>query len=244
MSTTGHESTDSNPSTGAEIIQGARLSVAVGFGLFPLGMAFGLLVTQSGLAAWVAPALSLTGYAGSLEFLMIEMLVNTTALLTVGLTTLFVNFRHVFYAFSFPLHVVKNPVAKIYAMYAMTDEAYAITVAHPTGWTGPRLIALEVCLQVYWVVGGLTGALLGALLPGQIAGLDFALCALFITLTLDAVRSMAQVPSLLLAGTSFAVAMLITPDQMLFTALITFMMLLIIRYLVAKTRRGDRFVSQ
>ncbi|MBT2512653.1 hypothetical protein [Arthrobacter sp. ISL-30] len=36
-------------------------------------------------------------------------------------------------------------------------------------------------------------------MPGPIEGLDFALCALFVTLTLDAARTRQQVPSVLKA---------------------------------------------
>lgn len=91
-------------------------------------------------------------------------------------------------------------------MYAMTDEAYAITAAAPGTWTSPRLLATQVAFQSYWVGGGLAGVLIGNLLPGPIDGLGFALCALFVTLTLDACRTRGQVPSLVLAGAAFAVA--------------------------------------
>ena len=104
--------------------------------MFPLGIAFGLLVVQAGLPWWVAPALSVAGFAGSLELLLIGMMVAATPLATIALTTFLVNFRHVFYSFSFPLHVVKNPVAKAYSVYAMIDEAYAVTAASKEKWTG------------------------------------------------------------------------------------------------------------
>src|SRR5699024_2986065 len=94
---------------------------------------------------------------------------------TIAVTTFFVNFRHVFYAFSFPLHVIENPVAKFYSMHALIDEAYAVTAAHPTGWTAPRLLSLQISMQMYWVGGGLVGMGIAWAIPGTIAGLDFAL---------------------------------------------------------------------
>nr|WP_280720469.1 AzlC family ABC transporter permease [Kocuria sp. JC486] len=211
--------------------------MAPGLGMFPLGIAFGLLVVQAGLPWWLAPALSTAGFAGSLELLLIGLMGSGTPLATIALTTLLVNFRHVFYAFSFPLRVVRNPLAKFYSMYALIDEAYAVTAANPRGWTAWRLIALQVTLQAYWVVGGLVGVALASLLPGPVEGLEFALCALFITLTLDAARSSAQVPSLLLAGLSFAVAVVVAPDAVLFLALVLFLAMLVLRFAVA-VRRG------
>lgn len=224
-------------SWGHEVLEGMRLSVAAGLGMVPLGIAFGLLVVQSGLSWWMAPALSLFAYAGSLELLLITLLTSMAPLLTIAMATLLINFRHVFYALSFPLHVVRNRAAKLYSMYALTDEAYAITAASPHAWTAPRLIALQVSLQGYWLGGGLVGVLLGSLLPAQIRGLDFAMCALFITLTLDAVRTVQQVPSLLLAATAFALGIVVVPGQPLFAAMIAFMGFLTVRYCVMRCTR-------
>ncbi|WP_240611337.1 MULTISPECIES: AzlC family ABC transporter permease [unclassified Actinobaculum] len=219
-----------------EVTTGIRMSLAVGLGMFPLGVAFGLLVLQAGLPWWVAPLTSCAVYAGSLELLLISLMTGGAPLATVALTTFFVNFRHVFYSFSFPLRVLRGRFARVYSVYAMTDEAYAITTAHPHGWTPARLIALQVSLQMYWVGGGMVGVLLGSLLPGQIKGLDFALCALFITLTLDAARSLATVPSLLLAALSFAIAIVATPGAVIFTSMLLFAASLGIRYLFTRNK--------
>lgn len=220
----------------ADVLTGLRLSLPAGLGMVPLGMAFGLLVVQEGFAWWLAPALSFLAYAGSLELLLVGLIAATTPIATIAVTTFFVNFRHVFYAFSFPLHVVRGWWARLYSMYALTDEAFAITAAHPGTWTHRRLLAAQVALQVYWVGGGLLGVAVGSLLPGPIEGLEFALCALFITLTLDACRTRPQVPVLLLAALSFALAMVLTPGALLFTALLVFVGLLIARY--AWQRKG------
>ena len=118
------------------------------------------------------------------------------------------------------------------------DEAYAVTAAHPTGWTAPRLLAMQISMHVYWVGGGLLGVAVAWAIPGTIAGLDFALLALFITLTLDAVRSREQLPSLLIATVAFFAALLIIPDQIVFAGMILFMVLLTIRYFTAQRKGG------
>lgn len=198
--------------------------------MYPLGIAFGLLVIQAGLPWWVAPALSIAAFAGSLELLLVGMIVAATPLATIALTTLLVNFRHVFYAFSFPIRAVKNPVAGAYSVYALIDEAYAVTAASRDTWTPWRLVSMQAAFHSYWVGGGLTGVLLASMMPGPIKGLDFALCTLFVTLTLDAARTRQQVPSIVLAGLSFAAAVLLIPSQALFVALILFLVLLVFRY--------------
>lgn len=170
------------------------------------------------------------GYAGSLELLLVGMIATTTPLATIAVTSLLVNFRHVFYAFSFPPRVVKNPLAKTYSMYSLTDEAYAVTAAKPDGWSSWRLISLQIALQSYWVLGGLAGVFIGTLLPKPIEGLDFALCALFITLALDAAKSKKEIPSVVLGATSYAFAIVALPDQVLFGGMLIFVVTLLVRY--------------
>lgn len=222
-----------------EIATGIRLSFAAGLGMFPIGIAFGVLVMQTGLPWWAAPGLSIAVFAGSVELLLVGLMATATPLATIALTVLLVNFRHVFYAFSFPLHVVKNPLARLYSVYALIDEAYAVTAASPGTWNRWRLIALQLAFQSYWVGGGLVGVAIASFLPGTIEGLEFALCALFITLTLDACRSRKQVPSLVLAGLSLGLSLVLVPDNALFAAMLGFVVLLIGRHLLERRRRKE-----
>lgn len=203
--------------------------------MVPMGIAFGLLVVQAGLPWWMAPALSTITYAGSMELLLIGMITAVTPLATIALTTFLVNFRHVFYAFAFPLHQVKGVLPKFYSVYTLCDEAFAVAAARNSEeWNTTRLIAMQAAIQVYWVGGGLLGVLLSMFIPGQIKGLDFALCALFITLALDACKTRGQVPSLLLGAGSFAAALVLLPGQALFVGMCLFMTLLAVRYVISQ----------
>ncbi len=220
----------------AEIHAGVRESLAAGLGLFPLGLAFGLLVMNAGLSWWLAPALSIAVFAGSMELLLVGLLAAATPLATIALATFLVNFRHVFYAFSFPLQVVRNPVARAYSVYALIDEAWAITNARPTGWTSWRLVSMQVALQLYWVLGGLTGVLVATVINAPIEGLGFALCALFITLALDAFRSRSQLLPVLMAAAGFTIAVLVVPDVALPVGLLLFVAALVLRHIVDSRR--------
>ncbi|MFE6825671.1 AzlC family ABC transporter permease [Streptomyces sp. NPDC057690] len=219
---------------------GVRDSFSAGLGIFPLGIALGLMIIQAGLPWWLAPALSLAAFAGSLELLLVGMTAAVTPPAAVALTVLVVNFRHVFYAFSFPLHLVRHPVAKAYAVYAMIDEAYAVNSALPEAErSAPRLLAMQIACEIYWVGGGLVGVALGAVLPAPVKGLEFALCALFTVLTLDAFRSRRELPSVLLAGAAAAVALVLTPGLALFTALLLFVGLLLVRHALTAARPAE-----
>lgn len=208
--------------------------------LVPLGIAFGLLVVQAGLAWWWAPLFSIFIYAGSLEFLAIGLIVAMTPLAQIALATVLVNFRHVFYALSFPLQAVRGRAAKTYSMYALTDEAYALAHHVPAAERSTaRILWMQLQCQGYWVLGGILGALLGTALPTIPRGMDFALTALFTVLTIDAFRVTRDVPSPILALLSALIALVVAPDQMLVVAMGLFVVALTARFLLGR-RTGRR----
>lgn len=232
-----HMPTQARSSSG-EILDVLKLSLGGGLGLFPLGVAFGMMVIQADMPWWMAPLLSVVVYAGSVEMLLVGLLATATPVITIALMTLLVNFRHVFYAFSFPLSRVKNPGARAYSIYALTDETYAIVTGQPEGWTQRRLITLQMALQAYWVLGGLIGTLFAGLLPAPVEGLDFALVALFTVLALDAARSRAQVPSVVIGAGSLVVGLVLVPEAALLTALVLFCLGLLIRHFLGRARHA------
>lgn len=216
-----------------------RDTISVGVALVPLGVAFGLLVVEAGLSWWWAPLFSTFIYAGSLEFLAIGLVMAATPLASIALSTVLVNFRHVFYALSFPLHSVRGPVAKTYSMYALTDEAYALAHHIPVAErTTARIVWMQVLCQSYWVVGGVAGALLGSALPQVPQGMWFALTALFTVLALDAFRQNRDVTSPVLAIGSALVALLFAHDEMLVVGMVLFLVALTARFFVRRAR-GD-----
>ena len=218
---------------------GVRDSFGVGIGIFPLGVALGVLVVQSGLPLWVAPALSIVIFAGSVELLLVSMLAAGAPLITIAVTVFAVNFRHVFYALSFPISRVRRGGARAYSVYALVDEAYATYVLLPPDQlTSTRILTGQAMMQLYWVGGGLIGLAVAGSLPAPIEGFEFALAATFTVMTLDAVRSRTQIPSALLAALSAAVAIAAFPDSTMLAALIMFALLLALRYALSQRPGG------
>lgn len=222
---------------GERVRAGFEDSLSVGLGVFPLGIALGFLVVQVGLPGWVAPALSIVVFAGSVELLLTTMLAAVAPLSTIAVAVFAVNFRHVFYAFSFPIGVVKPGISRAYSVYAMIDEAYATAALMPREInSSTRMLTMQIACHVYWVAGGLVGLAIASALPAPLEGFEFALCALFIVMTLDAFRSKRELPSVLLAGLSASVALLAAPDAAMLVALLLFAALLALRYVVARGR--------
>ena len=67
------------------------------FGYIFLGIAFGIVLQQAGFNFIWAFCISLFLYAGSMQFVLVPLLASAASPLTVAVTTLFVNSRHVFY---------------------------------------------------------------------------------------------------------------------------------------------------
>ena len=218
-------------STRAEIRKGLADCSTVGMGLIPLGLAFGVLITQAGFAWWWAPVFSIVIYAGSMEFLAIGLLTAATPLYSRAAAAFLVNFRHVFYGLSFPLETIRSRVGRLYAVYALTDEAYAITATkRRTEMTGARTLTIAITCQSLWVVPGIIGGLVGTALPEGLDGLQFALTALFAVLAVDAWRSSGDLPAPVIGLVCGLVSAWIAPEQMLIVGLCAFVAVLLARY--------------
>ncbi|MFE0699719.1 AzlC family ABC transporter permease [Streptomyces sp. NPDC058872] len=213
----------------------------MGLGFVPLGLAFGVLAAQSGLAWWWASLSAAVAFGGSFEFLLIGLVVATAPLASVAAAAFLVNVRHVFYALSFPLHRVPGRFGKAYSTFALCDEAYALASAEQArSWPGARIVWTQFCLHAYWAGSATVGALLGSLIPEGVTGLDFALTALFTVLALDALRDLrGDLPTPLLALGSALLARIAFPDRMLLVAFALFTTGLLARHLMTD-RRANR----
>lgn len=223
-----------------QIRQGAVDSLGVGLGIFPLGFALGLLVIQADLPWWLAPALSIVVFAGSVELLLVSLIATSTPLLTIAATVFALNFRHVFYPLSFPVQVIKPGIRRAYSIYAMIDEAYATYVLMPPErLSSTRMLTGQLLMQAYWVAGGVLGVIVASFLPTPIEGFEFALVSLFIVMALDAARSRNEIPSIVLAGFSVALAMVLVPEAPLLAALGIFTLTLVARFFWERRRRAE-----
>ncbi len=209
----------------AEIRAGIRDSWAVALGLIPLGLAFGLLLTQMGFAWWWAPIFSIIIYAGSMEFLALNLVTAGVGPVSAAVTGLMVNFRHIFYGLTFPRDLVQGGVGRTYSTYALTDESYAIASARPPA-SGVRVLTIQLFCQSMWVLPGIVGALAGEVIPAGIQGMEFALVALFVVLAWETFRNNRDLSLVLIAAGLAVVA-----GEYLMIALSAYFLLLLGRHL-------------
>lgn len=224
-------------STRREIVEGVRITAPVALGYVPLGIAYGLLISQTSLPWWIGVALNIAAFSGSAELLLVSLIASATPVASIAVTIFLVNSRYLFYAFSFPISLVHTKLGRFYSAYALVDEAYALSLSRP-GWTHTRILTMQLFLQGLWMCSGLTGLTLGSLIPASIEGFDFALVAMFIALTLEAARSLSDIPSVLLASLALTLAWFIAPSQWLITALLIFVGLLAARFVWLNMREA------
>lgn len=201
-------------------------------------MAFGVLVSQSSIPWWWAPVFATVIFAGSLEFLVFGLVTVAAPLATIAATAFLVNFRHVFYALSFPLHRVRGRCARAYSTFALTDEAWAMTSGPEAAtWSGRRILWLQGTFHAGWVLSVTIGALAGALIPTSIPGLDFALTSFFLVLAMEAFRVRREIPGPVVALLCALLAQLVAGDGVLLVAMGLFVAYLLVRYFWSRRSR-------
>lgn len=214
----------------AEIRAGIRDSWAVALGLIPLGLAFGLLLTQMGFAWWWAPIFSLLIYAGSMEFLALNLVTAGVGPVSAAVTGFMVNFRHIFYGLTFPRDLVRGGAGRAYSTYALTDESYAIASARRPR-SGVQVLTIQAFCQSMWILPGIVGALVGEVIPAGIQGMEFALVALFVVLAWETFRNSRDLSLVLIAGGLAVLVGLVAPASLLMIALSAYFLLLLGRHL-------------
>lgn len=164
-------------------------TVPVMTGYLVLAIGFGILLKTKGYGVGWAIAMSGFIYAGSMQYLAIDLLCGGASLLTTVLTTLMVNARHLFYGISMIDRYKDTGKKKPYLIFALTDETYSLVCSEESvkGTDEPKEYYFLVSLfnQAYWVVGSIIGSLLGNVIPFNVEGIDFALTALFVTIFVE-----------------------------------------------------------
>ena len=206
-------------------------SLPVMAGYLILGIGFGILAQRAGYGFPWALAMSLFIFAGSMQYVGVGLLAGGASVLTVFLTTVMVNARHLFYSISMLRHYRDAGPFRPYLIFSLTDETYSLLCdgKTPEG-TDPDRFRFFVSLfnQSYWVLGSAAGSLVGGILPFSAAGIEFSMTALFISsFTEQWITEKNHIPALtgllgtLLCLIVFGSGRFLIPAMMLITALLT-----------------------
>ena len=161
------------------------LTLPVMAGYLILGIGFGLLLDSRGFGLPWALMMSAGIYAGSMQYVAVDLLSAGAGLISAALMTLMVNARHLFYALAMLTKYRDMGKAKPYLVFSLTDETFSLVsgTEAPEGVDPERFfLCLSALNHAYWVAGSALGSLFGALLPIDTRGVEFSMTALFLVI--------------------------------------------------------------
>lgn len=153
-----------------------------------LGIAYGFYMHAYGFSALYPILMSLTIFAGSMEFVTGRLLLAPFAPVGAFFLTLMVNARHLFYGISMLDKYKDTGKKKWYLIFGMCDESFSIncTAGIPDGIDkGWFMFFVTLLNQCYWVLGATLGGLAGNFIHFNTEGLDFVMIALFVVIFME-----------------------------------------------------------
>ena len=169
-----------------------KQSVPIMAGYIVLGMGFGVLLESKGYGVLWAIAMSVFIYAGSMQYVAINLITGGASLIATALMTLIVNARHLFYGISMLDKYKNTGKYKPYLIFALTDETYSLVCSGkiPEGVDRNKYYFLVSLFdQVYWVIGSVIGSVVGSVLNFNTVGIDFSMTALFLVVFVEQWKS-------------------------------------------------------
>ena len=213
-------------------------TLPVMIGYVVLGFGFGLLMKANGYGPLWTVAMSLFVYAGSMQYVGVDLLSSSASLMTAFIMTIAVNIRHLFYGIGMLSRYKNLKKYRIYDIFALTDETFSIVCSK--NMKGLNRTDYYFCLSLfnhlYWISGCVLGSLVGNILPFDTTGIDFSMTALFIVIVVDQwKKNKDHTPVLLSFAISVASLFFFGSENFLIPA----MMLIIIALAVLRKLRGE-----
>jgi len=169
------------------IRDGIKANLPVAISVCTYGSVLGVLAAQKGLS-WIQLLLmNVSVFAGSAQFVMIDMWSFPLPIFEITLAVLIINLRYLLIGASLhPLYQGKSLFQKMVTIHLVADENWAVTMAaQRKGIATTRyLFGGGLCLMVSWCTGTIAGLSLGAIIQQpELFALDFAFIAVFTSLT-------------------------------------------------------------
>ncbi|MQB71897.1 branched-chain amino acid transporter AzlC [Lactobacillus reuteri] len=214
--------------------------VMLGF-LF-LGAGYGIYMHKLGFNFLYPLLMAATIFAGSVEFVIGNLLVQSFQPLTVLVLTALVNSQHIFYGITMLKKYSNTGKLKPILIFGMCDESFSLnaTLKVPDSLDRSYVYFYITAFNYFsWVAGAGLGGLLGRVINLNLAGLDFVMTALFIVLFTEQLKN-ARTQRDALIGLAFAIICLLFCNKNVFllVTLVTLVALFSLNYLITR-RKND-----
>ena len=145
--------------------------------------------------------------------------------MTVALTTLMVNARHLFYGISMLKKYQNTGRKKPYLIFALTDETYSLVCGEEVSDAEEEqhtyYLLVSLLNHSYWILGSVLGAAVGTLVSFNSEGIDFALTAHFVTVFVEQWLNTKNHTAALVGGAASVLCLvLIGPENFLIPAML------------------------
>jgi len=199
-------------------LNGVKESYPIVLGYLPIGLAFGVLASSSGISPLGVLFISMVLFAGSAQFITVSLLASFTNGVSIIATIFVVNFRHFLMSSVYSRYFTDEKKSKLaFLSYFVTDESFALGVNKARyendEFNSEYLLGVELSGYFSWALFSTLGAIIGNyVVDFEAFGLDFALPAMFIGLLALLVKTKKDLIACILAGV-LAVFLYNTPLQ-------------------------------
>lgn len=173
----------------SSLFRGAVANIPLAVSAITYGSVLGVLSAQKGVTWAEMSAMNILMFAGSAQFVMVDMWQAPLSVAAISIAVFIINLRYLLIGASLqPVFSGSSFRHKAFFMHLVADENWAVTIAeHRKSGTDPFfLLGGGLLLLCAWSSGTLAGNLLGSFIdqPEKYA-LDFAFTAVFAALTLS-----------------------------------------------------------
>lgn len=163
-------------------------TVPIFAGFWFLGLTYGIYMNVSGFSFWYPMLMSITIFAGSMEFVTVNLLMGAFDPLQAFVMTLMINARHLFYGISMLDKYKGTGWKKFYLIFGMCDESFSInyTADIPDncdkGWF---MFFVNLLNHFYWFFGSTLGGIFGSFIGFNTEGIEFVMTAMFVVIFME-----------------------------------------------------------
>ena len=157
-------------------------------GFWFLGLTYGIYMNVSGFSFIYPMLMSVTIFAGSVEFVTVNLLLGAFNPLQAFAMALMINARHLFYGISMLEKYRGYGWKSFYLIFGMCDESFSInyTADIPRGVDkGWFMFFVTLLNHFYWFFGATLGGIFGSLIHFDTEGLDFVMTAMFVVIFME-----------------------------------------------------------
>lgn len=181
------------PAARAEFWRGAVAILPLWLGIVPFAVAFAVLARTDDFSSFETIALSLFVFAGSAQLAFIRLAGDGAGWLSILLTVLVLNARHVLYGLSLDRRLPpRTKPPRAWLAYVLTDEAYGFSMREFARGTGTAAFFFGAGSSLFacFTSATILGALFGGFIPDpKKLGLEFVFPLCFLALLLPLLKT-------------------------------------------------------